>query len=73
MENYSKWPINYKEAISTLKDNYHQIDNDPNKTIKEKKPFLLDILKNAFQIMEQSNLKRIDFKAMVEESFIELR
>ncbi len=73
MENYSNWPLEYKKAISILKEKYHQIDNDPYKTVKEKTPFLMGILRNAFKVMQQSCLEKNDFKKMVEESSIQLR
>lgn len=73
MESYSQWPLECKEAISLLKLNYYQIDNDPQRTIKEKTPLLLDLLRDAFKIIQCSRLKESNFKSMVEESSIQFR
>jgi len=73
MESYSNWPMECKEAIRLLKSNYYEIDNDPLRTIKEKTPLLLDLLEDAFKIMQCSRLQESNFKSMVEESSIQFR
>lgn len=73
VENYSNWPQQYKEAIGLLKVKYYQIDNDSTKTVKEKTPLLMSILKDALKIMELSSLQEEDFLMMIEENSIQLR
>lgn len=73
VENYSNWPVQYKETIEILKAKYNQIDNDPTRTIKEKTPLLMDILKDALKVMKLSSLQEEDILMMVEESSIQFR
>ncbi|XP_059353116.1 cytosolic 5'-nucleotidase 3-like [Daphnia carinata] len=73
MESYSSWPREFKEAIHILKSNYYEIDNDPLKSIGEKIPLLLVLLREAFGIMQCSGLQESNFKFMVEENSLQLR
>ncbi|KAK2170082.1 hypothetical protein LSH36_4g00030 [Paralvinella palmiformis] len=73
LDNSPVLPNGYRENANMIRDRYYPIEIDPNLTVDEKIPFMVEWWTKAHNLLVQASLTRSSLKTVVSESNIQLR
>lgn len=73
IENYSKLPLYFKQKSREMFEKYYPIEIDSHMKVEDKIPLMIEWYDGAHHLLQQSDLYKQDFAAMIKENPIEFR